>query len=198
MKLHVDATDAPRRILHATMSIPAKPGPMTLLYPEWIPGEHGPTGPIINLVGLKINGGRKTIAWKRDAVNMYAFHVTVPAGGVSLDVAFDFISAAGSRRIYFRRFGDHRTGRAELESGAALSGRRPSDQMRLQAELARAEWMEATGRRCPSPTNPATRSSFNRRSLTTLVDSPVSAGAHYRTIELGTHGTTPLSASGRR
>src|SRR5580693_3077459 len=92
MKLRVDATDAPRHILHASMNIPAKPGPMTLLYPEWIPGEHGPTGPIVDLVGLKITAGGQTISWTRDAVNMYAFHVTVPAGASALDVVFDFIT----------------------------------------------------------------------------------------------------------
>src|SRR5579871_4271271 len=92
MKLRVDATDASRHILHASMNIPAKPGPMTLLYPEWIPGEHGPTGPVVDLVGLKMQGGGQAIAWKRDSENMYAFHITVPAGISSLDVAFDFIS----------------------------------------------------------------------------------------------------------
>src|ERR1700733_10965110 len=92
MKLRVDATDASRHVLHASMNIPAKPGPMTLLYPEWIPGEHGPTGPIVDLMGFKINVGGKPIAWTRDAVNMYAFHVTVPAGASALDVVFDFIT----------------------------------------------------------------------------------------------------------
>src|SRR5207253_2754874 len=57
VKLRVDATDAARRLFHVQMSMPAKPGPFTLLYPEWIPGEHGPTGPIANLVGLKIEAG---------------------------------------------------------------------------------------------------------------------------------------------
>ena len=91
-RLQVDATDAPRRLFHVQMTMPAKPGAMTLLYPEWIPGEHGPTGPIANLVGLQIQGGGQTIPWKRDSVNMYAFHLDVPAGVSSLDVAFDFIS----------------------------------------------------------------------------------------------------------
>src|ERR1044072_2811676 len=90
VQLRVDATDAPRRLFHVQMSIPAKTGPMTLLYPEWIPGEHGPTGPVTNLVGLKVMGAGKTIAWKRDSVNMFAFHVEVPAGVTVLDVAFDF------------------------------------------------------------------------------------------------------------
>ena len=87
VKLKVDATDAPRRLFHVQMSMPAKPGPMTLLYPEWIPGEHGPTGPIANLVSLKIQAGGKTVAWKRDSDNMYAFHLEVPNGATTLDVA---------------------------------------------------------------------------------------------------------------
>src|SRR5580698_9050223 len=90
--LSVDATDAPRRIFHVRMAMPAKPGPMTLLYPQWIPGEHGPTGPVVNLVGLKIQGGGKTIAWKRDSVNLFAFQFEVPAGVSTLDVAFDYIA----------------------------------------------------------------------------------------------------------
>ena len=92
VKLKVDATDAARRLIHVQMSMPAKPGAMTLLYPEWIPGEHGPTGPIANLVGLKIQAAGQTIPWKRDSVNMYAFHLDVPSGAATLDVAFDFIS----------------------------------------------------------------------------------------------------------
>src|SRR5271165_7007705 len=92
MKLRVDITDAPRHIFHASMTIPAKPGPMTLLYPEWIPGEHGPTGPVVDLVGLKISAAGKAVPWSRDSVNMYAFHVTVPDGATALEVVFDFIS----------------------------------------------------------------------------------------------------------
>src|ERR1700739_3907404 len=82
--IHVDATDAGRRLFHVRMTMPAKPGPMTLLYPEWIPGEHGPPGPIINMVGLQIKDGGQTVAWRRDDVNMFAYHVTVPAGASSL------------------------------------------------------------------------------------------------------------------
>src|ERR1041385_3850267 len=96
VKLKVDANDAPRRIFHVQMTVPAKPGPMTLMYPEWIPGEHGPTGPIANLVGLKIQGGGRTIPWRRDDVNMFEFHIDVPSGVKLHDVAFDFIPAPES------------------------------------------------------------------------------------------------------
>jgi hypothetical protein len=53
IKLEVDATDAPRKILHAHLQFPVHPGPVTLLYPKWIPGEHEPDGPITDLSGLK-------------------------------------------------------------------------------------------------------------------------------------------------
>src|SRR3982074_629115 len=94
VKLDVDATDAPRRLFHVRITMPAKPGPMTLLYPKWIPGEHMPTGPITNLVGLKIKAGEQTIPWKRDSVNMFAFHINVPPGAPALDIVFDYISPA--------------------------------------------------------------------------------------------------------
>src|SRR6266704_3194598 len=78
--LRVDATEASRKIYHAELTIPASPGPLTLFYPKWIPGEHAPTGPITDLAGLRITAGGKPIAWNRDAEDMYAFHVEVPAG----------------------------------------------------------------------------------------------------------------------
>ncbi len=90
--LSVDATEAPRKIFHARMTIPVTPGPLTLVYPKWIPGEHGPTGPIINLAGLKFTGNGKTIPWRRDDVEMYAFHLDVPAGVKELEASLDFLS----------------------------------------------------------------------------------------------------------
>src|SRR3989442_14570220 len=75
--LKVDARDVSRRILHATLRIPAQPGPLTLLYPKWIPGEHGPTGPITDLTGLKITAGHPVV-WRRDPLENYAFEVMVP------------------------------------------------------------------------------------------------------------------------
>src|SRR4029078_7580692 len=68
IELKVDAHDAPRRLLHAKLTIPAKPGPMTLVYPKWIQGEHGPNGPINDLAGLRITAGEKNIPWQRDEV----------------------------------------------------------------------------------------------------------------------------------
>src|SRR5229473_3208829 len=90
--LSVDATESPRKLFHAHMTIPVSPGPLTLVYPKWIPGEHGPTGPIVDLAGLKLSVGGKTVPWRRDDVDMYAFHLEVPAGATELNVALDFLS----------------------------------------------------------------------------------------------------------
>ena len=78
--LNVDATQAAQDIIHTQMTIPVSPGPLTLYYPKWIPGEHAPDGPIVNLTGLKFSGNGKTIEWHRDLVDMFAFHLNVPQG----------------------------------------------------------------------------------------------------------------------
>src|SRR5438445_13483592 len=80
IELSVDATEAPRRLLHATMKIPVSAGPLTLYYPKWIQGEHSPSGPITDLSGLKLAAAGKPITWKRDELDLYAFHCTIPAG----------------------------------------------------------------------------------------------------------------------
>jgi Peptidase M61 N-terminal domain len=84
--LSVDATDAQRKILHARLTVPAASGPLTLVYPAWIPGEHAPTGPIINLTGLTLTAGGKSIPWQRDLVDMFAFHCEVPQGASAVEV----------------------------------------------------------------------------------------------------------------
>src|SRR6266536_1612538 len=92
--LEVDASEAPRKIFHARLSLPASPGPLTLAYPKWIPGEHGPTGPIADLAGLKFSAAGKPLPWKRDATDMYLFHLEVPAGTSSVEIALDYLSPA--------------------------------------------------------------------------------------------------------
>lgn len=92
----VNATDIPRKMLHADLVIPVHPGNLTLVYAKWIPGEHGPTGPVNNLAGIVIKANGRTIPWVRDSVNMYAFHVHVPAGVTELKVHDDFLATAGA------------------------------------------------------------------------------------------------------
>src|SRR5258708_18372818 len=95
MTLDVDATDAPLKILHATMTMAAKPGPATLFYPKWIPGEHMPSGPIANLTGLHIFADGKELDWRRDLVEMNAFGITVPIGAKNLTAKYDYVVPTG-------------------------------------------------------------------------------------------------------
>src|SRR3954470_19316838 len=91
MSLDVDATDAPMKILHATLTMAARPGAQTLFYPKWIPGEHMPSGPIANLTGLHIFADGTEMAWQRDLVELNAFAFTVPPGARTLTARYDYV-----------------------------------------------------------------------------------------------------------
>ena len=94
IKLDVDATDTERGIFRVKETIPvAKSGPVALLYPKWLPGNHAPRGEIEKLAGLVIRANGRILPWTRDPVDVYAFHIDVPAGAKTLDVEFQFISA---------------------------------------------------------------------------------------------------------
>src|SRR5207247_10593876 len=96
----LDATEAPRKIFHARMTIPTAGGPLTLYYPKWIPGEHGPTGPIQDLAGLKFTANGQVLKWRRDLLDGWTIHVDVPAGATNVEATLDFISPAGHEGIY--------------------------------------------------------------------------------------------------
>jgi predicted metalloprotease with PDZ domain len=190
VKLRVDATDAPRRLFHVQMSMPARTGAMTLLYPEWIPGEHGPTGPIANLVSLRVQGGGKSIPWKRDGVNMFAFHLDVPSGVSTLDVGFDFIAPPDVEGFS--------SGASTTSELAVINWNQvllypqgvSADDYQLQATLkVPSGWRYGTA--LPIQRESGNEIEFKPAPLTTLVDSPVSTGAHYKTFDLGTEQGIP-------
>jgi len=189
VELAVDATDAPRRLIHATMVFPVKPGELTLLYPQWTPGEHGPTGPIADLVGIRVTAGDTSIPWRRDSVNMFAFHVTVPAGADKLTVKIDFISPADT--------GGFSSGSSATSEMAVLSWNQyllypsgtPTDKLNYRASLKVPRgWRYGTA--LPIANESGDSIQFQPSSLTTLIDSPVLSAAHFRTIDLSP-GTEP-------
>src|SRR5277367_5384965 len=92
--LSVDLTDAPRKILHATEVMPVTAGLLTVVYPKWIPGEHGPTGPIENMAGFFITANGQPVKWERDNIDMFAYHLTVPQGVTQLEMKIDFLTPA--------------------------------------------------------------------------------------------------------
>ncbi len=96
--LSVDIGDVARHVIKVHETIPVqKAGDLALLYPEWVPGDHGPTGPLADVADLVIKSGDHVIDWTRDTVNVHAFHVTVPQGAHSLDVSFEYLSPASPK-----------------------------------------------------------------------------------------------------
>ena len=180
MTLNVDATDAARNIVHSKLTIAVKPGPLTLFYPKWIPGEHSPTGPINDLVGLKLSAGGKPIAWRRDDVEMFAFHCDIPQGVSVLDVTFDDVSqpettaSAKLARIKWNRLLVY----AEGVNSDAISVKAS---MKLPVG-----WQFASA--LPISTENKDRLQFKEVSLTQLVDSPAIIGANFRKLPLTSSG----------
>jgi predicted metalloprotease with PDZ domain len=105
IKISVDATHAPQRILHAKLQFPVRTGPLTLYYPKWMPADHSPDGPIPNLAGLKFSAGGKEIPWRQDMVDMYAFNLDIPEGVSTLDASLDFLISAPGPTIDFSASG---------------------------------------------------------------------------------------------
>ena len=180
MTLTVDATDAARNIVHSKLAIPVRPGPLTLFYPKWIPGEHSPTGPINDLVGLRLSAGGKTIPWRRDDVEMFAFHCDIPAGVSVLDVTFDDASqpestaSAKLARIKWNRL---------LVYVQGMN----SDAINVKASLKLpAGWKFATA--LPVVNERGTEVQFKDVTLEQLVDSPAIIGANFRKFPLSSEG----------
>src|ERR1700712_3685361 len=93
IRLKVDATDLDRAIMRVEEQIPVEnAGPLVLLMPKWLPGNHSPGGPIDKLAGLVIKANGKTLNWTRDTVDVFAFHVDVPEGVKSLDISFQYLT----------------------------------------------------------------------------------------------------------
>ena len=182
MTLFVDATEAPRKIFHAKLTIPVTPGTATLYYPQWIPGEHGPTGPIADLAGTKFMAGGKELAWRRDPVDMYSFYVDVPQGANSLDVSLDFLSPTE---------GQFSAGASATEKLTLVSWNTvllypkgwTSDQITVTPSLKLpAGWQYGTALEGGGTGDTL---QFAPVSLTTLVDSPVLTGQYFKKFDLG-------------
>jgi predicted metalloprotease with PDZ domain len=189
IRLEVDATQAPQKILHAHLQMPVKAGPLLLRYPEWIPGEHMPDGPIIEVAGLYFSGGGKTIPWRRDLVDMFAFHLDIPDGVTMLDVKLDFLLSAPSSGY---SSGASATAFLDVISwnqvlfypdGYAVRDLTVIPSLRLPSG-----WKFGTA--LPGPKQNGDTVDFSPVSMNMLVDSPVLAGRYFRSIEL-TPGQTP-------
>lgn len=182
VRLSVDLREAPRHIFHAKLTLPVTAGPLTLVYPKWIPGEHAPTGPIVDLTGLFFRAGGKPIAWRRDEVDMYAIQLQIPAGANELEASLDYISPATS------------AGRENPSATAQLAllnwytvllypAATKSDDLTYVASLRiPAGWKYGTALEVANGSGEAIE--FQPVSLTMLVDSPVLMGTHLKTLDL--------------
>ena len=182
--LSVDASDAPTKVFHARMTIPATAGDFVLLYPKWIPGEHGPTGPLADSVGIFFRANGQALAWHRDPVDMYAYHVEVPKGASSIEASVDFLSPVETPNGFS-------AGTAATEKLALLSWNwllfypkgLGSDQVGVKASLKLPEgWQFATP--LPQESASGARVEFSLASLTTVVDSPVLMGQYLKKVPL--------------
>lgn len=186
--LDVDASDIARRIQQVRERIPVTPGPLTLWYPKWIPGNHAPTGPINQIAGLVISGNGQRIPWRRDPADMYAFQLDVPAGVETLEIAFQYLSPTSSAQgrvamtpqmlsLQWHRVLLYPAGHDARRIRVAPSLRLP------------AGWSSATSLQIAS--SDGDRQRFRATDLMELVDSPVYAGRHFQRFDLDT-GTAPV------
>ncbi|HTB94727.1 MAG TPA: hypothetical protein VK728_17970 [Candidatus Sulfotelmatobacter sp.] len=182
-RIDVDLRDAAKYVFHARLSLAAKPGPMTLVYPKWIPGDHSPVGPIFDLTGLKITAGGKEVAWKRDDVDMFAFHLDVPIEATRIEIKLDYLSPAEAN--------GSREDPAATSQLAVLNwylvmlypqGAKSDDITYVASLRLPAGWKYGTA--LPVTKEAPGEIEFAPATLTTLMDSPVIAGAFFKDIDL--------------
>jgi predicted metalloprotease with PDZ domain len=176
ISLTVDATQSPQKLLHGHLVIPVQPGPLTLYYPKWIPGDHMPDGPIADLTGLKFEANGKTIPWQRDLLDAFTFHLDIPSGATSLDASYNIIEPDG----------DSATDKLmvlEWNEAILYPAGTPSAQLTYDASLILPDgWKYGTA--LPVASESGNQVSFKPISLELLVDSPVIAGQYYRVIDI--------------
>ena len=187
IQLSVDLRDAPKKIVHAIETIPVTPGELTLVYPKWIPGEHGPTGPIDDQAGLFFTANGLPVPWHRDAVDMYSYHLTVPNNVTSLQIKMDFLATPDS--------GSYAAGGSTSGNLAVLSWntvvlypyRGSSTEAKsvfIQPSITFPEgWNYGTALESTSVAS-STCQRFKAVNLEELIDSPVLSGRFFHEVEL--------------
>jgi len=190
IRLSVDATRAPQKILHSNLQIPASPGPLTLYYPKWLPADHSPDGPISNLAGLRFTAQGKEIPWQQDDVDMYAFHLDVPKGADSVDVSLDFLLSAPGATIDFSASGSSKLLILMWHEVLLYPAGRPANQITFEPALRLPPgWKFSTS--LPVASQSGESITFAPVPLDLLVDSPVQSGEFTKVIPLTPGGKPP-------
>jgi predicted metalloprotease with PDZ domain len=178
-EIEVDATEIARHITRVRLRLPVEPGEVTLQYPRWIPGTHGPTGPLADVAGLTVSAGTRQLDWHRDPVDLYSVRVQVPDGVDVLDVRFDFLS--GNPDMGMASYASSSTELALLRWNRFVmypDGAPPAEQLfALRVRLPEG-WRFATV--LPRAADAGVEARFAPVDLDTLVDAPLLAGRHLR------------------
>jgi predicted metalloprotease with PDZ domain len=182
--LVVDASNAPvTSIVHVHETIPVNGGVADLAYPRWVPGEHGPNGPIAAVTGLRVAGGGRELTWVRDLADMNEFHVSVPDGVSSIDVDFDFLGGGGGT------YGESRLATQTILAinwNQFLLYPQNADIARVMVvpsvELPGPDWTAETA--LPGPSRSGNRMTYAPATLERLVDSPLDAGSVFERFML--------------
>ena len=191
IKLHVDATDLERHIFRIHETIPA-PGskPLVLRYPKWLPGNHSPNGPLADLGGLIVRADGKRIEWVRDTEDVYAFHITPPAGAKSIDLDFQFLSAVKDdegRIVMTPEMLNLQWDSVSLYPAGYFTRRIPVD---ASVNLP-AGWKFGSAMEVASTDGAVT--TFKTTPYETLVDSPIFAGRFFKAVDLDPSGPAPVT-----
>lgn len=181
--LAVNVGDVMHRVIDVHETIPVQPGELTLLYPQWLPGNHSPTGPVSELAGLDVTANGKRIPWLRDRVNVYAFHIDVPAGVRTLDVNFQYLAPIREKdgRISFS------SNILDLAWNAVVlyPAGHFSRSINLAPSIRLPEgWHFASALEVRSQNGALVQ--FKETPLNTLVDSPLYAGINFKREDLST------------
>jgi len=186
MTLVLDESQAPRRIAFVHEEIRVSPGELALSYPRWIPGEHGPTGPIQQFAALKIVSGSTTLPWTRDPDDIYTIHVEAPAGTDRITVDFD--------TLLENTISDHQL---LVAWNTVVLYPRGIDKRRLMIEpsiLLPPNWKQGSALKITSQSGG--RVTFAPLSLERLIDSPVLASDFLRVVPLTSSWPAELDITG--
>ena len=181
ISLSVDLTNANARVLTVREIIPVKPGDMTLLYPQWLPGTHSPSNPVGNLAGLVITANGKRVPWLRDRLNMWAFHVQVLNGASLLELTFQYLAPVKPQQGRISTRIADVTWNSVLLYPAGYFAR----QIQVSPQLKLPDgWRFATALDVKSQNGDVVQ--FKDVPLNTLIDSPLYAGINYKRVDLST------------
>ena len=184
--LEVDASQVQLKIVRVHMQIPAKPGPLTLYYPKWIPGEHAPDGPIGSVTGLEMKAAGETVRWQRDLLDIYTFHVDVPEGANSLEVSFEYIEPSSGPYSGGASATD-KLDVLEWNQDVLYPAGAPAREIVYKPRLRLPEgWKYGTP--LPVERESGNEIDFKPADLERIVDSPVIMGQYYQAIDVTPQG----------